>query len=108
MKQTVDLYTFRRDFEQCRPTNFSYEGLQVLFDYLEAYESDCGTELELDVIALCCEYSEDTYEDVASNYGIDITDCNYHTSLRDTVVDYLEGETVVCGTLDDTVIYQIF
>lgn len=37
--------------------NFSYKGLRVLFEYLdETYDED--NPYELDVIALCCEYSE--------------------------------------------------
>ena len=38
--------------------NFTYEGKRALFDYLENLEEDTGTEIELDTIALCCEYSE--------------------------------------------------
>ena len=62
MKQTINEYQFRRAFEECRPNNFSYEGLTALYDYLERYEEDTETELELDVIGLCCEFSE--YDDL--------------------------------------------
>jgi len=41
-----------------RKDNFSYEGLRALFDYLELLEEDMGQPMELDVIALCSEYSE--------------------------------------------------
>ena len=58
MKISVNYYDFRQAFEGLRPNNFSSEGLRALFDYLEEYEQDCGEELELDVIALCCEYTE--------------------------------------------------
>ena len=37
--------------------NFSYKGLRCLFDYLdEAYDEE--NPLKLDVISLCCDYSE--------------------------------------------------
>ena len=62
MKQTINEYQFRRAFETSRPNNFSYEGLTALFDYLEQYEEETETELELDVIGLCCEFSE--YKDL--------------------------------------------
>ena len=59
MKQSVNSYQFEQAFKNMnRDSNFSYEGKKALFDYLEQYEQDCGTEIELDVIALCCEYSE--------------------------------------------------
>ena len=67
MKQNVDIYEFRRAFETCRPNNFSYEGLSALFDYLEEYEEGTDTELELDVIGLCCDFSE--YEDLKEFQG---------------------------------------
>jgi hypothetical protein len=59
MKTTVNIYQFERAFvDMNRNDNFSYEGKKALFEYLEQYEEDCGTEIELDVIALCCDYSE--------------------------------------------------
>lgn len=46
-----------------RKDQFTYQGKQALFDYLEEYEeSTCG-KIELDVIALCCDYTE--YENLA-------------------------------------------
>ena len=76
MKTTVSLHDFREAFRSCgRADQFSHEALEVLFDYLEQYEDDMGEELELDVIALCCDFSEDTAQDIASYYSIDLTEC---------------------------------
>ena len=59
MKQTINLYDFERAFSLSgRENQFTYEGKKALFEYLEQYEEDCDTEIELDVIALCCEYAE--------------------------------------------------
>ena len=63
MKNSVDFYEFRNWFEKNRPDNYSGEGLKALFEYIEQYEADCGTELDFDPIALCCEYTE--YENIA-------------------------------------------
>jgi NAD(P)-dependent dehydrogenase (short-subunit alcohol dehydrogenase family) len=49
-----------------RKDQFSYEGLELIFDYIEEYEQETGEQIELDVIALCCEWSEDTPEDIAA------------------------------------------
>jgi len=38
--------------------NFSYKGLRYLFEYLDEMSNDTDTPLKLDVIALCCEFSE--------------------------------------------------
>ena len=84
MKTTVNIYQFRNEFEQTRPNNFSYDGLTALFDYLEEYEESCGTDVELDVIALCCEFTE--YVDLAEiqqNYTDieSMEDLNDHTMV---------------------------
>ena len=62
MKTTATITDFIDAFEKLRPSNFSYEGLESLYNYLTDYEQDTGTEIELDVVALCCEYSE--YKDL--------------------------------------------
>lgn len=59
MKQTVYLREFIEAFEQAgRGKQFTRGGLCLLFDMLEELEEDTGEELELDVIALCCQYGE--------------------------------------------------
>ena len=52
--------------------NFSYEGLHALFEYLEDYEDDIGEEIEFDMVAICCQYSEyDNLDDFNASYGSD-------------------------------------
>lgn len=59
MKQSVSFHQFERAFiDMDRRDNFSYEGLKALFEYLERYEEEMGEDMELDVIALCCEFQE--------------------------------------------------
>ena len=72
MKQTISFYDFERAFDSMRPDNFSYDGLRALFDYLEEYEDSTGEELELDVIAICCEFTEfENMEEFWGNYDED-------------------------------------
>ena len=69
MKEEVSFNRFYDVFE-IRRNNFSYKGLEVLYDYLIELEEDTGTELELDVIAICCNYNEykDLNEYLNDNY----------------------------------------
>jgi tRNA A37 threonylcarbamoyltransferase TsaD len=70
MKTTVNIYDFQRAFKAYDRDNFSYEGLKALFEHLEQYEDDTGEEVELDVIALCCEFTEYAcLEDFQEDYG---------------------------------------
>ena len=109
MKQTVYLSSFRDAFIKAgRKDQFSYEGLGLLFDYFEQYEDDTGVEVELDVIAICCEDSEDTPEEVAQSYDIDL-DGVVEDDIPQAVMDYLCDNTTVVGvTSTGSIIYQQF
>ena len=110
MKTSINKYDFRDAFKAAgRENNFSYHGLGVLFDYFEEYEESTGEEIELDVIAICCEYSEDYCSDIADNYSIDISDCIDEVSTVETVMAYLQDHTSVAGVTEDgTIVYAQF
>ena len=56
---TIDLNGFKNAFANLgRIDNFSHSGLQALFNHLEDIEQVGGGEIELDVISLCCEFTE--------------------------------------------------
>lgn len=99
MKAQVNFSTFQSAFENLRPDNFSYEGLTVLFNYLEELEQDIGQEMELDVIALCCDFSEMTELEVRSAYGLGDSESS---------TKYLQDNTLVAGFTDRTIIFQNF
>lgn len=69
MKQTITESQFRDAFRDIRPDNFSYAALGELYEWLEQYEEDTDTEVELDVIAICCDFSEYTLEELQNDYG---------------------------------------
>lgn len=103
MKQTITFSSFVDAFHACdRYDQFGYEALRILFDYLEAYEDDTGEQIELDVIALCCDYSVDTVADIANQYDIDVSDCEDDQDRFDTVMGYLQNNTSVCGSFKGT------
>ena len=109
MKNTISLSDFRDSFARMDRTNFSYDGLEVLFDYLEELESDTGEELELDVIALCCDFQESDYESIASDYYIDLSDCEDDEEKIEAVREYLSENTLLVGEVSEGVfIFQNF
>jgi hypothetical protein len=71
MIDTITKYSFQDAFHKMgRKDQFSYEGLDALFDYFEMLEEDTDQQIELDVIAICCEYSEyENLKDFQDNYG---------------------------------------
>ena len=109
MKTTVSRYDFERAFvDYGRKDQFSYEALGLLFDYLESYEQDTGEEIELDVIALCCDYCEDTWQSIAHAYNIELNHDESEEDQKQQVRDFLEVETVVVGNTEDGFVYACF
>ncbi len=98
MKTTVSLWEFQDAFtDMNRESNFSYEGQKALFEYLENYEEETDEEIELDVIALCCEFTEyENFEEYQKEYNDNGVDC----------MDDLEGQTLVIMIDDESFIIQ--
>jgi hypothetical protein len=97
MFQSINKSQFRDEFARMgRANQFSYDALGLLFDYIE----DVSPDDELDVIAICCEYSEDTEAQIVQNYGL-------HGDQD--VTDYLSEHTSVVGTTDaGAIVYAQF
>ena len=108
MKRSINLHEFRDAFANMgRGDNFSYEGLGILFEGLESVADETGEEYELDVIALCCEFSEESDAEIIANYGIEINS-KYDFSAREELLEYLNERTWVLGSTEDTIIYASF
>jgi len=105
MKQEISFYDFCDAFGESRKNQFTYDGKRALFDYLENLEEETEQEFDLDIIALCCEYTE--YKNVAdylANYtpsGVD-TEPEEDEDAEETaervekeLLSYLEDHTSV-------------
>ena len=76
MHKRISEYEFVDMFRQMnREENFSREGRLALYDYLTDLEEQLDEEYELDVIGLCCEYSEyKSFEEYKEDYNNDYED----------------------------------
>ena len=100
MKQTINLSQFRDAFNSMdRGNQFSYEALEILFNGLQDLEQDTGSEMDLDVIALCCEFCEMTELDIRSSYGLDDSESS---------TEYLRDHTLVLGATNTSVVFAQF
>jgi hypothetical protein len=94
MYQTINKSQFRDAFHAMgRGDQFSYDALGMLFDYLDG-------DHELDVIAICCTFSEDSPRYIADQYDIAVSDDDDHDEVLDAVLDYLGEKTQVIGVTD--------
>ena len=109
MVKTISIYDFRDAFKAAgRGTQFSYDGLEVIFDYIDSYEQDSGEQVELDVVALCCEWAEDTVENIIRNYSIDCDDVE-DDEIQTHVIEYLEENTAhAMATAAGDIVYVQF
>ena len=106
-----NVYQFREAFRLAgRMDQFSYEGLEVLFDYLDNLSEDTGEPIELDVVALCCDYYESSIQELIDNYNIDLSEVDEDDpdSIIEVVREYLENNTSVCGAVDGGFVYAAF
>jgi len=90
-----------------RAKQFSYDALGLLFDYFEEADPD----MELDVIAICCDYAEETIEQIAENYGLEFSAIEEGDTdgERDHARAYLNDNTSVIGeTAAGTIVYAQF
>lgn len=116
MKQDISFYGFTDAFRSGQyKDNFSVAGLRALYDYLEEmFEDD---EYTLDVVALCCEYSEyadieEFKRDYPNTVDIDKADYEEDDDIEQYEEDFIEelrNHTIVIDIEDtDGFIIQCF
>lgn len=71
-----------------RDGNYSYEAKRLIFDYL----NDSEDNVQLDVIAICCDFVEASVQDS-------------HDDDIDNLVDCLNDHTTVIGVTDASIVY---
>lgn len=96
MIQSITFCQFCDAFRDAgRADNFTYEGKKVLFEYLEMLEDDCDTSIELDVIALCCDFSEYDEEELQNDYGLDNPFDNMSEEIKERVIGHTKNTVVL-------------
>jgi hypothetical protein len=106
MKTTVYFSEFCDYFRDIRPDNFSYQGLRILFDYFEEFEDSTGESIDFDVIAICCDFSEDSFENIADQYGIELDLEMGEDYQMQQVIEHLEGEGAYLGDSIHGIVYR--
>ena len=108
MKTTVSNHDFVEAFRAYdRLDNFSFEALDLLFAYFEEYEESTGAEIELDVVAICCDFNESNPDDIIADYRIDVEGLDEDEKI-DAVRDYLNDNTTLVGETASGFVYAAF
>ena len=103
MYTTINEFEFRDAFVNMgRKEQFSYEALNALFEYHEEVEQNCDTQWELDVIGICCEWSEyDTVAELRENYSQVLDDVE-----DEDILEAVQRETTVLAVRSPTSLQQ--
>lgn len=102
MIQTINKYDFINAFRQMgRFDQFGYEALEILFDFFEDIEPN----MELDVIAICCDYACDDWKTIAQDYNIDLSECDDEEEKEEAVREWLNDRTVLIGETSSGFVY---
>ena len=100
MINKINKYSFRQAFiDMGRQNQFSYDGINNLLEYFEEYEDSTGEQIELDVIAICCDFTE--YEDLKEFH-------NEYSKEEYPNIDTLMDYTQVIENNDGSFIIQAF
>lgn len=76
-------YELYKEFESCGRDYYSDDGYRFLLDY---YSDECE-DAELDVVAMCCDWTEyNDYNDLINDYGNLVNDDDY-----DDYDGYIDG-----------------
>lgn len=88
-----------------RTDNFTYQGLQELFSYLDDLADDMGEPIELDVIGLCCEFYEGNAQDIVDDYKDELSEAisladDYGQTVDDIVSEWLQDSGLLVAEYD--------
>lgn len=96
--------------DEFRKVNRDYFSLEACRQFIEMSE-ECG-DMEFDAIAYCCEFSEESAEDIIENYKNhdDIAECRDEDGNIDmeSLLDVLNYYTWAVETEDGMILYQDF
>ena len=91
-------------FEAFGTGSDAYNLCYTMAQYLEEYEEDTGEELELDPVAIRCEYRVITLDEAVSDYQIPP-----HLDDDEDVLEWLQDRTMVIPTdIENTYIIAEF
>lgn len=99
--QTLSKSSFIDAFKQSsRKDQFSYEALEAIFDYFEEYSDSTGESVEFDIVGICCDWVEMTWQDVAMSYDVDLSGCADDDERIGEVEDFLCRNTMFTALPD--------
>ena len=101
VKRVTELDFIQAFEDMGRKGQFSNEALEAIYEHLEELSEDIGEPIELDVVAICFEFSEITFDEVLEEQGEDDED-----DALDEFERQLEEDHWWVVRLSDSFVYQ--
>lgn len=98
----LDKYDLQREFKEYDRDYFSLDGYQALLDLFE----ETGTTTDLDVIAICCDFSEEEEDEIKDEYSNIDTIANAEDT--ESLLDALNYYTYAVLLDNGNILYQDF
>ena len=100
MKTTLTTYGITTALKSDKNANWSHAGAQALAEYLEQLEEDTGEEMELDVCAIRCDFSEyesalEAARDNGNDWTPDSEEVDYEEVLEEHCLEWLRDRAQV-------------
>jgi len=96
MKETLTPQEALSKLLQDRNAGWSYAGAKALVEYLEELESGIGEEIELDVVALRCEFTEySSALEAVQDYDYEPDESLSEEEQEEAAREWLEERTTV-------------
>lgn len=96
MKQTLSTGQAADILLRDQYAGWSYKGAYALVEHLEQYEDDCSEELEMDVVAIRCEFTEyGSALECAEEYGFEPDSDQDEGEQEESALDWLQDRTTV-------------
>ena len=103
--QTLNKHQFIDSFKSwdTYANSFSYEGLELLYDWLEMQKAQSDEDIELDVVGLCCDFTESDVATIIQDYTLP-QDASFNDAL-----EYIQDKSLVVGVTEQkTIVYYTF
>lgn len=94
----ISFNDFLEEFKKYnREDAFTYQGKKALYNYLNDLSDDIGEPIELDIIGLCCEFTEySNLEEFNKDYGYSIDDIEDIDDISDyTILIKIDNESFI-------------
>ena len=94
--------------ESSRKDQFSVEALEAIFNYLDTLSEETGENVEFDIVGICCDWAEMTWQEIAASYDVDLSQCADDDERIGEVEDFLCKNTQYCELSNGSFVYLQF